>query len=61
VAHILIERDLCKGCELCVHACPQKILGMGQEINAKGYGGGRAGAASAAGCAASPARTWRSR
>jgi 2-oxoglutarate ferredoxin oxidoreductase subunit delta len=37
VAHIVIERDLCKGCELCVHACPQKILGMGKEINAKGY------------------------
>jgi 2-oxoglutarate ferredoxin oxidoreductase subunit delta len=37
VAHIVIERDQCKGCELCVHACPQKILGMGKEINARGY------------------------
>ncbi len=34
---ILIDRDLCKGCELCVNACPQEILALGQEINAKGY------------------------
>ena len=37
MAHIVIERDQCKGCELCVHACPQKILGMGTKINRKGY------------------------
>ncbi|MDY0003688.1 MAG: 4Fe-4S binding protein [Polyangia bacterium] len=34
---VLIERDRCKGCELCNAACPQKILGMSKEINAKGY------------------------
>ena len=32
-----ITPDLCKGCELCVQACPQKILAMGTEINSKGY------------------------
>jgi 2-oxoglutarate ferredoxin oxidoreductase subunit delta len=37
MSQILIEPDLCKGCELCVHACPQQILGMTTEINAKGY------------------------
>jgi 2-oxoglutarate ferredoxin oxidoreductase subunit delta len=37
VPQILIDRDLCKGCELCVNACPQKILAMGKEINANGY------------------------
>ena len=37
MSNILIDRDLCKGCELCVNACPQKILAMGKEINAKGY------------------------
>ena len=37
MSNILIDRDLCKGCELCVNACPQKILAMGSEINAKGY------------------------
>ncbi len=35
--HIQIDRERCKGCELCVHACPQKILGMSKDINSKGY------------------------
>jgi 2-oxoglutarate ferredoxin oxidoreductase subunit delta len=34
---IRIEMDLCKGCELCVKACPQGVLALGMEINAKGY------------------------
>jgi 2-oxoglutarate ferredoxin oxidoreductase subunit delta len=37
VAQIVIDRDRCKGCELCVAACPQQILRMGRELNAKGY------------------------
>jgi 2-oxoglutarate ferredoxin oxidoreductase subunit delta len=37
VPQIVIEPDRCKGCELCVQACPQRILGMAKEINAKGY------------------------
>ncbi len=37
MSEIVIEPDRCKGCELCVHACPQKILGMGTRINRKGY------------------------
>lgn len=34
---VFIDRDRCKGCELCNAACPQQILGMSKEINAKGY------------------------
>lgn len=34
---VLVERDRCKGCELCVRACPQQILAMSKEINTKGY------------------------
>ncbi len=34
---ITVNRDRCKGCELCNHFCPMKILGMSQEINIKGY------------------------
>jgi 2-oxoglutarate ferredoxin oxidoreductase subunit delta len=34
---IKVYKDQCKGCELCVHACPQQILGMTDELNAKGY------------------------
>jgi 2-oxoglutarate ferredoxin oxidoreductase subunit delta len=37
VPRIEIDRDRCKGCEQCVKACPQQILGMTKEINAKGY------------------------
>ncbi len=30
--------DLCKGCGLCVEACPRKILELSQDkLNAKGY------------------------
>ncbi|OGQ87426.1 MAG: hypothetical protein A2289_15240 [Deltaproteobacteria bacterium RIFOXYA12_FULL_58_15] len=34
---VLIEQALCKGCERCVEACPQKILGMSKKINPMGY------------------------
>jgi 2-oxoglutarate ferredoxin oxidoreductase subunit beta len=32
-----IEKHRCKGCGLCVSACPSHVLMMSQEINAKGY------------------------
>ena len=34
---IHLDVESCKGCELCVSACPQQILGMGKKINNKGY------------------------
>lgn len=34
---VSIEKDRCKGCELCNDACPQKILAMSKQINVKGY------------------------
>lgn len=34
---VQIEKDRCKGCELCVRACPQEIISMSREINTKGY------------------------
>ena len=37
VPRIEIDRERCKGCELCVSACPQKILAMTKTINSKGY------------------------
>lgn len=33
-----IDEFYCKGCELCVEACPQGVLALSQDhINAKGY------------------------
>lgn len=34
---VKIDTERCKGCELCTYACPQQVLGMSQDINAKGY------------------------
>jgi 2-oxoglutarate ferredoxin oxidoreductase subunit delta len=32
-----VVADLCKGCELCVFACPSQNLSMSPGLNAKGY------------------------
>ncbi len=32
-----LNEDRCKGCELCVQACPRDVLAMGSHINALGY------------------------
>ena len=35
---IFIDPNRCKGCELCVHACPQEVLGLDFErLTPKGY------------------------
>ncbi len=38
MAKITVNEELCKGCGLCVTACPKKILALAKDkINAKGY------------------------
>jgi 2-oxoglutarate ferredoxin oxidoreductase subunit delta len=32
-----VKIDTCKGCELCIEACPQESLALSKEINALGY------------------------
>ena len=38
MAKVTFATDICKGCGLCVTACPKKILTIAKEkINKKGY------------------------
>ncbi|MCX6144332.1 MAG: 4Fe-4S binding protein, partial [Ignavibacteriales bacterium] len=34
---VTIAEEICKGCELCITACPQDSLGLSDKINLKGY------------------------
>ena len=35
---ITINKDICKGCAMCVNACPMKIIKLDEEnLNSKGY------------------------
>ena len=38
MAKVTFKTDLCKGCGLCVHFCPKKVLELNTEkLNLKGY------------------------
>ena len=34
---VVVNVERCKGCELCVVACPTNVLAMTKEVNKKGY------------------------
>ena len=34
---VVIDVEACKGCELCIDACPPGVLSMGTDVNARGY------------------------
>ena len=34
---ITIDRELCKGCGLCVEVCPKEQIEISDELNKKGY------------------------
>jgi len=33
---VIIDRELCKGCMLCIRACPVKVLEADTELNSSG-------------------------
>ena len=33
---VVVDRELCKGCYLCIHACPVKVLEKDPEPNSVG-------------------------
>ena len=38
MAKVTFKKDLCKGCGLCITACPKKIIALSKdEINHKGH------------------------
>ena len=34
---IIIDVEKCKGCQVCVGACPQEVISISAEVNGKGY------------------------
>ena len=38
MANVMVNEDVCKGCGLCIDACPKKIMEINKEyLNKKGY------------------------
>ncbi len=38
MVRVTIKEEVCKGCGLCIRACPKKIIELSKtKINAKGY------------------------
>lgn len=34
---VIVDKELCKECRLCIAVCPKKILEIGADTNSKGY------------------------
>lgn len=34
---VVMDVERCKGCELCIPACPPQVLRMSSQVNATGY------------------------
>jgi 2-oxoglutarate ferredoxin oxidoreductase subunit delta len=34
---VVVDNEGCKGCGLCVEACPEDVLRLNREVNSRGY------------------------
>ena len=34
---VVVDKEGCKGCGVCVEACPQDVLELNKEVNSRGY------------------------
>ncbi len=34
---IVVDVEKCKGCEVCIPACPTEVIALANEVNGKGY------------------------
>lgn len=34
---IIVDKNLCKGCGMCVTMCPRSVLKLSQELSERGY------------------------
>jgi len=34
---VIIDKERCKGCGICVATCPEKVLNLNEEVNFRGY------------------------
>ena len=34
---VIIDEEMCKGCELCVEVCPRQAMGLAKHINTRGF------------------------
>jgi len=48
---IVVDTNRCKGCGICVVACPQKVITLGKKVNASGYNYAVAAGDGCIGCA----------
>lgn len=37
IGDVVVDIEKCKGCELCIEACPEDTLALSNRINQKGY------------------------
>ncbi|MCK4244222.1 MAG: 4Fe-4S dicluster domain-containing protein [Candidatus Omnitrophica bacterium] len=37
MAKIIIDKERCKGCSLCISVCPKRLIALSQGFNSKGY------------------------